>query len=191
MDLTQLLQRANAGNDDARAEIVQLAYDDLRRLATAYMKRERQDHSLGATALVNEVAMRLLGDGEVPEQNRDQFLAFVAKAMRNLLIDHARTKGRQKRGGDRERVAFEDAVAASVSQSEDLLELNDALTRLSEVDPRKAKVVEMRYFGGMTIPEVAAALQISPATVKRDWEVARTWLYNEMQSGTDTSAGEQ
>ena len=180
MDLTQLLGQAENGDAKARANIIQAAYDDLRRLATAKMADERQNHTLTSTALVHEVAMKLLDDDDVPLASRGKFFAYASKAMRNLLIDHARTKGRQKRGGNRQRLAFDEAMTASTEQRDDFLALNAALDTLAELEPRKAQVVEMRYFGGLSNEEVASALNVSLATVKRDWAVAKTWLKCEL-----------
>ena len=182
MDLTEILKNAEAGDAAARANLIAAAYDDLRKLAGGKMSAERQDHTLSATALVNEVSIRMLTDSRVPMESRGQFFAYASRAMRNLLIDHARTKGRQKRGGDRKKFSLEEAVVSATEESEDLLALNDALETLAEMEPRKAQVVEMRYFGGLSNQDVANALGISLATVKRDWDVARTWLLTTLRS---------
>ena len=176
MDVTQIIQSANEGDAGARADLIRVMHDELRRLAYAKMKNERMDHTLTATALVNEVSIRMLNESNVPAENRGQFIGFASRAMRNLLIDHARKRGSQKRGGDRQKFAFEEAVIASDQQSEDFLALHEALEHLAEFDSRKAKVVELKYFGGMTNDQVAESLDISKATVKRDWELARGWL---------------
>ena len=188
MDVTNLLQRASQGDSQARGELIRATYGELRALADRRMRDERPDHTLTATALVHEVSVQLLERSQVPVENHGQFLALAARAMRNLLIDHARTKGRQKRGGGQKKLSLDEALVACETQTAQLLELHEALNRLAEIDPRKGKVVEMRYFGGMSIDETAAALGISPATVKRDWEVARTWLLRELQRG-DSRAG--
>ncbi len=180
MDLTQILASAQSGDSAARAEVVRAAYEDLRKLAAARMWDERQNHTLTATALVHEVSIKLLNETQLPVAGRAQFMAYVSKAMRHLLIDHARGRGRQKRGGDRKKLVFEDALVASEEQSEELIELHHALERLTEVDRRKADVVEMRYFGGLSIEQTAAALEVSTATVKRDWELAKAWLRREL-----------
>lgn len=185
MDVSTLLQRAGTGDSNARGELIQATYDQLHRLATARMRNERPDHTLTATALVHEVSVQLLERSQVPVENHGQFLALAARAMRNLLIDHARSKGRVKRGGGRKKIELDEALIACDQQSPELLELHDALTRFAEIDERKSRVVEMRYFGGLSIDEVAAALEISPATVKRDWEVAKTWLLHELKRGGD------
>ena len=179
-EITQILQSIDSGDPDARAELLCAAYDDLRRLAAGKMAAERQNHTLTATALVNEISARLLSDQAVPTENRGQFFAYAAKSMRNMLIDHARAKGRLMRGGDRERVPLEHADIDK-KQCEKLLLLNDALDRFAELDARKAQVVEMKYFGRMTNEEIASALSISLATVKRDWEVAKAWLYDALK----------
>ena len=140
MDFTELLRRANEGDTEARAEAIASAYDRLRELAVAKMSDERQDHTLTSTALVHEVSLKLLHDADVPTASRGQFLAFASKAMRNYLIDHARTKGRQKRGGIRRRHSFEEAMVASNEQRDDFLALNAALEVLAKIEPRKAQV---------------------------------------------------
>ncbi len=179
-EITQILQSIASGNPEARAELIAAAYDDLRMLASGKMRSERQNHTLTATALVNEISAGLLADRKVPTENRGQFFAYAARSMRNLLIDHARAKGRLMRGGDRERVSLEQAEHVQQKQREELLALNDALDRFAEIDTRKAQVVEMKYFGRMTNDEIAQALGISLATVKRDWEVAKAWLSQEL-----------
>ncbi len=184
--VTQLLARARAGDDEARDELLRLTYDDLRRLARAQLRRERADHTLQPTALVHEVCLHLLGGDEVPGENRAQFLAFVAEAMRHILISHARSRGRAKRGGDAGRIAVEIDRLVGVNSNPDLVALDEALGRLSGIDPRKGRVVELRFFGGMTIEQVAQVLNVSAMTVKRDWEVARTWLLRELsEDGRD------
>lgn len=185
VDFTQILHQAESGDTTARANLIQAAYDDLRKLAAAKMVNEKQDHTLSSTALVHEVSMKMLTESQLPVANRGQFFAYASKAMRNYLIDHARTKGRQKRGGDRHKFSFDEAMVACDQQRDDFLELNDALELLAEVDSRKAQVVEMRYFGGLSNQEIADSLDISPATVKRDWTVAKTWLLNELRKGSD------
>ena len=188
MDFTELITRTN-GNKEARRAAISAVYDRLLELANAKMSDQPQDHTLTSTALVHEASLRLLDDSEVPVKNRGQFLAYASKAMRSCLIDHARTKGRQKRGGGRHKHSLEDALTASYQQSHDLLSLDDALQVLAKIDPRKAQVVEMRYFGGLTNQEIADALATSRATVKRDWTVAKAWLRcqltDDWNGGTD------
>ncbi len=179
-EITQILKSIEAGDPEARAELILAAYDDLRRLAGGKMAGERQNHTLTATALVNEVSAKLLDDRAVPAENRGQFFAYAAKSMRNLLIDHARSKGRQSRGGDRQRIPLEEAEYVDQQRRNELLALDEALDRFAEIDARKAQVVEMKYFGRMTNEEIAEALDISLATVKRDWGVAKAWLWDEL-----------
>jgi RNA polymerase sigma factor (TIGR02999 family) len=182
LDVTQILQQAEAGDADARARLIQAAYEDLRQMAAARMTDERQNHTLTSTALVHEVSMKMLTESQLPVANRGQFFSYASKAMRHFLIDYARTRGRQKRGGDRNRFSFDEALVASHEQRDDLLALNDALEELAEIDPRKAQLVEMRYFGGLSNQDIAEALNISLATVKRDWTVAKAWLLKELLS---------
>lgn len=190
MDLTQILLQAESGSQSARAELIQAAYGELCRIASAKMANERQNHTLTSTALVNEVSMKLLTESQLPVANRGQFFAYAARAMRHYLIDHARTKGRQKRGGNRNRLGFDEAIVASQEQRDDFLALNEALDELAQIDPRKAQLVEMRYFGGMSNQEIASTLEISLATVKRDWTVARTWLQSELSDGETADGSE-
>ena len=136
MDITQILQSADAGDSTARSELIQAVYHDLRQMAAGKMASERQDHTLSATALVHEVSMKILSDADVPTENRGQFFAYASKAMRNFLVDHARTRGRQKRGGDRKRVMVEEAMIACEQQSEDLLALNEAIDALAKLQPQ-------------------------------------------------------
>ncbi len=188
LDVTQLLDRARDGDSKARDELLSALYDELRGLARACFRGEKPGHSLQATALVNEVCLRLLAADGLPGKNRGQFLAFVAKAMRNVLLDHARQRRRLKRGGGQRRVPLDSELVIEEEPAIDLLALDEALGRLAKIEPRKAQVVEMRYFGGMSVEEAAAHLEVSPTTVKRDWEVARTWLQVELRKG-DSHAG--
>ena len=182
MNLEPLLERACQGDALARGELIQVTYDQLRALAAASMRAERPDHTLTATALVHEVSLQLLEGAAVTANNHSQFLALAAKAMRNLLIDHARGRGRQKRGGHFEKLSLNESLAANGERGQDLVDLDEALQRFSQLDARKAQVVELRYFGGLSIEETGQVLNISPATVKRDWEVARAWLLRELET---------
>jgi RNA polymerase sigma factor (TIGR02999 family) len=185
MNVTQLLERATQGDSHARGELIRATYDQLRVMAAARMRDERPDHTLTATALVHEVSLQLLEKVDLSATTRGQFLALAAKAMRNLLVDHARARGRQKRGGGYHKLSLDEALVACQEQSTELLELHEALERFSELDARKSQVVELRYFGGLSIQETADVLDTSPATVKRDWEVARAWLLRELQTETE------
>ena len=174
--ITQILQAIQAGEPQARAGLIEAAYDDLKRLATGRMSQERQNHTLTATALVHEVSARLLEDRNVPMEDSKELLAYAARSMRNLLIDHARTKGRKRRGGEFNKVAMEEVEQSSNRLDDDIVALDEALTALYEAAPRKAQVVEFKFFGRMTLDEIASTLDISVATAKRDWEIARAWL---------------
>lgn len=181
MSVSQLFERARNGDSDARGELISAAYDELRSLAAARMRNERPDHTLTATALVHEVSMQLLEQSQVGASDQGEFLAMAARAMRNLLVDHARGRGRLKRGGGQQRIMLEEAFSVGKESDKQLVDLHEALERLSEIDSRKSQVVELRYFGGLTVEETADTLKISPATVKRDWEVAKAWLLRELR----------
>jgi RNA polymerase sigma factor (TIGR02999 family) len=152
-------------------------------MARGYFSDERRGHTLQATALVHEVQVRLLGSEALPGENRKQFFAFAAKAMRHLLVDHARTRGRQKRGGGARKVPLDEGLVVGDEPDVDLIALDEALERLSAMDERKGRVVELKYFAGLTGDQIAEVLDVSPATVDRDWEVARTWLFGELSKG--------
>jgi RNA polymerase sigma-70 factor (ECF subfamily) len=182
MNLQRLLERACDGDSQARVELIQATYDQLRALAAAHMRDERPDHTLTATALVHEVSLQLLEGAKVNAGTKGQFLALAAKAMRNLLIDHARGRGRAKRGGGREKITLDESLAASPERHPELIDLDEALERFCQIDQRKSQVVELRYFGGLSVDETAEILGVSPATVKRDWEVAKAWLLRELRT---------
>jgi len=183
MELSELLNQAKQGDRAARADLVRVAYEDLRRLARGQMSKQRPDHSLTATALVHEVSARLLEKSHLPSRSRGDFMAYAASAMRRVLIDHARSKNSQKRIGRKHKVQLDEALTAAEEQPAEMLELDEALLRLQEIDSRRSQVVEMRYFAGMGIQEIAIALDVSPATVKRDWTVAKLWLARELRRG--------
>jgi len=177
--VTQLLQAWRHGDDDAPQRLMPLIYDELKRLAERAMRRERPDHTLQPTALVHEAFLRLV-DAEVDWQDRIHFMATAATVMRRVLVDHARAKARLKRGGDVKKVTLDEGLTIGSEPSEVVLALDQAMTRLAEIDERKSRVVELHYFGGLTYDETAAALDISAATVDRDLRMARAWLYREM-----------
>ncbi len=179
--ITELLRAWSDGDSGAYEALVPLVEGELHRLARSYMARERRDHTLQATALVNEAFLRLTGAEETRWQDRAHFLGIAARLMRRVLIDHARRHAFQKRGGGHRRVAIEDANLSAPAPDVDLLALDRALESLSRVDARKAQVVELRYFGGMTIQETADALNVSSDTVKRDWQVAKLWLLRALE----------
>ncbi|MEZ4752588.1 MAG: sigma-70 family RNA polymerase sigma factor [Bdellovibrionota bacterium] len=182
-EITQLLQSYNTGDPRALEQLLPLIYAELRQLAASYMRRENSDHTLQPTALVHEAYFRLVDQKGVQWKNRAHFFGIAAQLMRRILIDHARKKIAHKRGGKDIRVPFDEAKHGSNSFS-DLLALDDALNRFKELEPRQAQVVELRCFAGLSIEETAELLQTSPATVKRDWTVARAWLHSELQDST-------
>jgi RNA polymerase sigma factor (TIGR02999 family) len=181
--VTELLRAWGAGDAGASEALVPLVYAELRRQARRALRREREGHTLQATALVHEAWLRLDGQHDVPWESRTQFLAVAAQMMRRVLVDHARTRRALKRGGGGgTQVTLSEADhAVAAPDAVDVLALDDALARLAILDPRKARLVELRYFAGLSIPEAAAALGISQATVIRDWAVARMWLRRELE----------
>lgn len=184
-DVTRLLAEAAEGKREALDALLPLVYDELHRQAAAYMRRERPGHTIQATALVHEAYLRLMKEPNTRWQNRAHFCAIAANSMRQILVERARARGRLKRAGDRQRVTLSDATVAAPSSSAEVdVELLDAaLTRLSALDPPLARLVELRFFGGLSIEETAEVLGVSPATVKRHWATARAWLKREMDGG--------
>jgi RNA polymerase sigma-70 factor (ECF subfamily) len=181
--VTPLLRAWGQGDLHARNELMPLIYEDLRQRALAFLRRERPDHTLQPTALVHETYLRLAGQEHVEWQNRGHFLGIAAQMMRRILVDHARAHGRGKRGGAVLKVTLDDQVAASDPPDCDLLLVDQALTELAAVDPRQARIVELRYFGGLTEAEVADVLDISRSTVTREWRIAKGWLFRRITSG--------
>jgi RNA polymerase sigma-70 factor (ECF subfamily) len=179
-----LLLAWNQGAPDALEALLPLVYEELRRLAAHYMKGERTGHTLQATALVNEAYLRLIEVRQVQWQNRAHFFAMAARLMRRILVDAARARGYQKRGAGAPMVSLDEALLVANEPGDDVVALDDALTALAAIDERKSRVVEMRYFGGLSLDETAAALDISRDTVKRDWKMAKLWLLRELR-GTD------
>ena len=182
-DITLLLAELQAGDAAAESRLVPLVYDELRRLARRYMRAERVDHTLQPTALVHEAYLRLAGQRKTSWQNRAHFFGVAAQLMRRILVDHARARQAEKRGGSDANVTFDEALVLKPAQNPDVLALDEALMRLAERDPRQSRIVELRFFGGLTEEEIAEVLGISPRTVKRDWTVARAWLYKEISKG--------
>lgn len=183
LDITQLLVRWKNGNQAALDELMPLVYRELRALARSHLRRERRDHTLQPTALVHEVFVRLASSGRIDWQDRSHFFGVAARAMRQILVTHARQHGAQKRGGGAAKVELTDVATPGQARETDLELLDGALAELAAVDPRLAKVVELRFFGGFTIDETAEALDCSAATVSRDWQLARLWLYRRMSPG--------
>ena len=186
MTPSELLSRASSGDDKAVSKLMPLVYDELRRLAASYLRRERPGQTLQATALVHEAYVRLINERAHNWQNRTHFLAIAALSMRQILVERARRRKAAKRGGDPERITLDEQLLGdrSAAAEIDLVALDEALERLAADNERQAKIVEMRYFGGLSVEECADALQISPATVKRDWAVARAWLKRALESDT-------
>jgi RNA polymerase sigma factor (TIGR02999 family) len=181
-DVTQKLQAWSEGNRDALDELIPIVYDELHKQASRYLKQERTGHTMQTTSLINEAYMKLVEHKDMRWQNRAHFFAIAATLMRRILIDHARTKYRDKRGGDDIKLPLEEAaeLAATDENNIDLITLDEALTRLAEIDEQAARVVELRYFADLNIEETAEVLHISPATVKRDWQTAKAWLRHEL-----------
>ncbi len=187
-DISALLRAWSGGDQSALERLTPIVYDELRRLARRYMKRERPGHSLQTTALVNEAYMRLVDYERMHWQDRAHFFAVSAQVMRRILVEHAR-RHNLKRGGDVQHVSLEEAAVVGGDQDADLVALDDAMNALARIDPRKVQVVEMRFFGGLSVEETAEVLRVSPVTVKRDWRGARAWLYRKLTGGTTDGFG--
>jgi RNA polymerase sigma factor (TIGR02999 family) len=186
-DVTHLLEELSGGNQDALAALVPLVYEQLRRLARNHMRRERQGQTLQTTALVHEAYLRLVDQRHVRWQNRSHFFAIAAQAMRRILVSRARAGRAAKRGGGGETIQIDDLDIANPESPVDLVAIDEALQRLAALDPQQGRIVELRFFGGLTIEEAAEVLQLSTATVKREWRTAKAWLRRELdQSGGRT-----
>ncbi len=183
-DITRILKQAGDGDESAVNRLMPLVYDELRALAEAYLQHERPDHTLQATALVNEAYVRLIKQEDVEWKNRAHFFAVAAQAIRRILVDHARGHQRAKRGGGQQRVRLEPDVAVLKQRDIDLLALDETLVRLAELHQRQAQVVELRFFGGLSLKDVATYLGVSPRTVDGDWSMARAWLRRELEAGS-------
>jgi RNA polymerase sigma-70 factor (ECF subfamily) len=176
-NVTQLLAAWSGGDQAALDQLVPLVHEELRRIARAHMRWERQAHTLQTTALVNEAYLRLVDQRKVRWQNRAHFFAIAAQLMRRILVDYARGRQYQKRGGGALQVSLAEAESLSNERSPDLVALDEALADLAEIDPRRSRVVELKFFGGLNIEETAEVLKVSPTTVERDWTIAKAWLY--------------
>lgn len=183
-DVTQILHAIEAGDPRAGDALLPMVYDQLRRIAQQRMATERPDHSLQATALVHEAYLRLVGDDDVHWANRAHFFAAAAEAMRRILVESARARGRLKRGGDRKRVPLNVVDLAAENDPAEILALDEALNRLESQDTKMARLVMLRFFSGLSVEETASAMNVSPRTVKRDWALARAWLFREL-TGAD------
>lgn len=180
--ITLLLHQWQQGNSEAFDEVTKYVYNDLRRRASAYLKNERRGHSLQTTGLVHEAFIKLIDKKEIAWQDRNHFFAVAAQAMRRILVDHARTRKRDKRGGPNDDLPLDEAMHVASGQTRvDLVALDEALNNLATFDERQARIVELKYFGGMTLDETADILDVSRVTVKRDWQIARAWLRHQLQ----------
>ena len=182
--ITRLLVDWRGGDQAALEQLIPLVHDELRRLARRHMARERVGHTLQATALVNEAFVRLVDVQQVKWQDRAHFFAMSSRLMRRILVDFARSKGYQKRGGGAQKVSFDEALVVTTEPGQDLVALDDALNALAAFDGRKAQVVEMRFFGGLSVEETAEALKVSVDTVMRDWKLAKAWLLRELKQSS-------
>jgi RNA polymerase sigma-70 factor (ECF subfamily) len=181
--LTQLLIDWSNGDQSAFDKLMPLIDEELRRLAHRYMSRERAGHTLQTTALVNEAFVRLVNRKNVNWQNRAHFFGLAAQLMRTILVDHARSHACAKRGGGAFKLELDDALVVSQKKAAEVIALNDALNELVRLDPQQSRIVELRFFGGLTVEETAEVLHLSPATIKREWSTAKAWLYHELSKG--------
>ncbi|PQO39499.1 RNA polymerase subunit sigma-70 [Bremerella cremea] len=187
-DVESLLASLSEGNQAAADKLLPVLYQELKGIANQHMRNERADHTLQATALVHEAFLKLVDQNRVQWQGKAHFCAVASNIMRRILVDHARTKNAAKRGKGAQRITLEEGLVAGDPQSNvDLVELDELLTELATLNPRHAKIIEMRYFAGMTVEETAAALDVSVSTVKGDWRMAKAWLTSRMESDTETS----
>lgn len=190
-NVTQLLMEWRNGDRQALDALIPVVYDELRAIARRYMNRERSGHTLQTAALINEAWLRLVDKQDIAWQNRTHFFAISARIMRNLLVDHARARQMEKRGGGAVQVSLNEAIAGSEPEmTVDMLSLDEALTRLAEFDERKARIVELRFFGGLSADETAEALDLSEITIKREWLKAKAWLFRELGGTEPPQSGE-
>lgn len=188
-DVTILLAELTKGNEEAASKLIPMVYDELRRLAGGYMRRERGDHTLQPTALVHEAYLKLVAQRSVDWKSRAHFFGIAAQVMRRILVDYARGHLREKRGGGQRAVPMDETLVFAPEQSLELVKLDEALERLAKLDPRQGKIVELRFFGGLTVEQTAELLGISPKTVKRDWSMAKAWLHGELKASHGDTAG--
>jgi RNA polymerase sigma-70 factor, ECF subfamily len=188
LDVTVLLKEISSGKRDALAKLVPVVYDELRRLAAYYLRQERSDHTLQATALVHEAYLRLVDQRHMDWNNRNHFFGVAAHLMRRILLMHAREHRAAKRGGAAQKISLDETAIFSPAQAEELVYLDELLTRLAALDAQQERVVELRFFAGLSVEETAELMGISPATVKRDWAMAKAWLAREMGSSRGCGA---
>ncbi len=182
-EVTQLLSELQSGRREAENQLLPLVYNELRRVAAGYMRRERVGHTLQATALVHEAYLQLVDQTRVTWQNRAHFFGVAAQLMRRILVDHARSHNAQKRGGAAQKLSLDEAAGLMGGRDVTLEALDDALSDLAKADPRQSRIVELRFFGGLTVEETAEVLSLSPATVEREWRMARAWLHSQLYRG--------
>ncbi|MGH9846699.1 MAG: sigma-70 family RNA polymerase sigma factor [Blastocatellia bacterium] len=188
-EVTQLLIDWSNGDQAALDKLMPLVHGELRRMAKRYMARQSPGHTLQTTALINEAFIKLVGQQDKHWQNRAHFFGVAAQAMRSILVDYARSRRYEKRGGGAQQVSLDEALTVSEERAAELVALDDALNELAKVDPRKCRVVELRYFGGLSVEETAEALKVSAVTVMRDWSMAKAWLHRELSNGNGDDAG--
>jgi RNA polymerase sigma factor (TIGR02999 family) len=188
--VTQLLKAMHAGDAQAAESLLPLVYAELHRLAKGYMRRERPDHTLQATALINEAYLKLVGE-DIDWNSRAHFIGLAANVMRRVLVDYARAHNAEQRGGGLKRVEMQDDLAISAAQLDEVEHLDEALKKLEKENPRQARVVELRYFGGLSVEQIGALLDIAPRSVKRDWALARIWLFRQLRPGAENPEAER
>ena len=189
LDSTSLLKEIVEGNALATERLLPAVYTELRRLAAQHMRRERPDHTLQPTALVHEAYLKLIEQRHADWQSRAHFFAIASQLMRRILVDHARRHARLKRGGKQEKLVLDEARIGTKGSSAELLALDESLTEVAELDPRQCRIVELRFFGGLSVKETAEVLGISPKTVKRDWAIARAWLFGRLRGDDEDHSG--
>lgn len=187
-DLTSLLLDWSRGNPDALNQLAPLIYEELHRMASRQLRRERNEHTLQSTALVHEVYLKLIDQDRVQWQDRNHFFAVASQMIRHILVDHARARFAAKRGSGQVQLEFDESIALPGKSDKDLLALDDAMQALAQLDQRQSRIVELRFFGGLSIEESAEVLNVSPATVKRDWNVARAWLYRQLARSSNSES---
>lgn len=190
-NVTQLLLEWSAGNEQVLEEMLPLIYDELRRLAHHFLYRERPGHTLQTTALVHEAYLKLIDQKDARWQNRAHFFAIAAQAMRRILMDSARRHVAEKRGGGGEKLSLAEVASISPEPNTNLLALDEALHALAEIDPQQSHIIELRYFGGLTIEETAEVMKLSPATIKREWAMARAWLHQALKDNAVDQTGDR
>ncbi len=189
-EVTRLLGEVRQGHQEAMEQLLPLVYDELRRLAGGYFRRERSDHTLQPTALVHEAYLKLVDQRSVQWENRGHFLGVAATLMRRILLDYARVHRAEKRGGGGQKVMLDEGMAISNMRAVEMISLDQALTKLAALDADQGRIVELRFFGGLSVEETAEVMKISPATVKRYWASAKAWLYREIEKGSPSDAAE-